>query len=155
MQKVESRNPWGIADVTELAKDAETAEKLMADLKSRADKGKAWVGSEGIAKPVGTGKEKGLEGVWVSRRGANETEQRQNQGRVEIMATERTFFAVVLDPNGSYLIEAQRDSADPQRLSGRWMSIDSNEPSSRWEGRIVDSRRIDGQTPGAAWDFRR
>jgi hypothetical protein len=155
MPKVESRNPWGIADVTELAKDAETAEKLMADLKARADRGKAWVGSEGIAKLVGTGQEKGLAGVWVSRRGAIEAEQRQNQGRVEIVATGRSFFAVVLDPNGSYLIEALRDPADPHRLSGRWSSIDSSEPSSRWEGRIVDSRRIDGQTPGAAWDFRR
>lgn len=155
MRKVKSRNPWGIADVTELAKDADTAEKLMADLKARADKGKAWVGSEGIAKPAGAGQQKGLEGVWGSRRGANEAEQRQNQGRAEIVATGRSFFAVVLDPNGSYLIEAQRDPADPHRLRGRWSSIDSNEPSSRWEGRIVDSRRIDGQTPGAAWDFRR
>jgi len=155
MRKVESRNPWGIADVTELAKDAGTAEKLIADLKARAGKGKAWIGSEGIAKPVGTGLEKGLEGVWVSRRGANEAEQLKNQGRIEIVATGRTFFAVVLDPNGGYLIEALRDPADPNRLSGRWSTIDSTKPSSRWEGRIVDSRRIDGQAPGVAWDFRR
>jgi hypothetical protein len=155
MRKVESRNPWGIADVTDLAKDAESAEKLMADLKARADKGKAWVGSEGIAKAVAEGAEKGFQGVWVSRRGANDAEQLENQGRVEILATGSTFFAVVLDPTGSYLIEAVRDPADLNRLSGRWNPIDSPEPSSRWEGRIVDSRRIDGQAPGVAWDFRR
>ena len=75
MPKVASRNPWGIADVTELAKDAATADQLISDLKAREGKGKTWIGSEGIAKPMGTGKEKGLEGVWVSRRGAKEAEQ--------------------------------------------------------------------------------
>lgn len=155
MRKVESRNPWGIADVTELAKDAGTAEKLMADLNARAGKGKAWIGIEGIAKPIGTGLEKGLEGFWVSRWGANEAEQLENQGRIEIVATGNTFFAVVMDAGGGYLIEALRDPADPNRLSGRWSKIDSTEPSSRWEGRIVNSRRIDGQAPGCAWDFRR
>lgn len=155
MRKVESRNPWGIADVPELSKDTEPAEKLIAALKARAGEAKAWSGSEGIDKPVGTEKENGLEGVWISRRGANEAEQQENQGRIEIVATETTFFAVILDTNGSYLIEALRDPADPNRLSGRWSSIDSSEPSSRWEGSIVDSRRIDGQAPGAAWDFRR
>jgi hypothetical protein len=155
MRKVESRNPWGIADVAELPKDAEPADKLIAALKARAGEAKAWVGSEGIAKPAGMGLEKGLDGVWVSRRGANDTEQLKNQGRVEIAVTEKTFFAVVLDPSGGYLVEALRDPADPSRLSGRWSGIDSSKPSSRWEGRIVDSQRIDGQAPGAAWDFRR
>jgi hypothetical protein len=49
----------------------------------------------------------------------------------------------------------RRGSADLNRLSGRWSGIDSSEPSSRWEWRIVDPRRIDGQAPDAAWDFRR
>ena len=155
MRKVESRNPWGIVDVTELAKDAGTADELIAKLKARAGQGKAWIGSEEIAKPERTGSEKRLEGVWVSRRGANEAEQLKNQGRVEIAEAGKNLFAVVLDPNGSYLIEALRDPADPNRLSGRWSHIDSTKPSSRWEGRIVDSRRIDGQAPGIAWDFRR
>jgi hypothetical protein len=155
MRGVDSRNPWGIADVTELAKDAESNEKLIADLKAREDKDKAWIGTEGIAKPVERGSDKELDGVWVSRWGANEAEQQENQGRVEIVAKGKTFFAVVMDASGGYLIEALRDPADPNRLSGRWSAIDSTEPSSRWEGRIVDSRRIDGQAPGAAWDFRR
>jgi hypothetical protein len=154
-RRVESRNPWGIADVTELAKDAGTAEELIADLRARANNGKERIGSEGIAEPVGTTLYSRLEGVWVSRRGANEAEQLKNQGRVEIAEAGKTLFAVILDPDGSYLIEALRDPADPNRLSGRWSAIDSTEPSSRWEGQIVDSRRINGQSPGVAWEFRR
>lgn len=154
-RRVESRNPWGIPDVPELAKDAGTAEKLIGELKAREGRDKAWIGIEGMAKPPGKGLEAGLEGVWVSRRGTNEADQLKNQGRSEIVATGSTFFAVVLDPSGSYLIEALRDPTDPNRLRGRWSTIDSTEPSSRWVGRIMDSRRIDGQVPGAAWDFRR
>lgn len=154
-RKVESRNPWGIADVTELAKDAGTAEELVADLEVGAGKGNERVESEGIAKPVGTRLESGLEGVWISRRGANEAEQLKNRGRVEIAEAGNALFAVVLDPNGGYLIEALRDPADPNRLSGRLSIIDSKEPSSRWEGRIVDSHRIAGRSPGVTWDFRR
>jgi hypothetical protein len=154
-RKVVSRNPWGIADVPELAKDAGTAEKLIGELKAREGRDKPWIGIEEMAKPPGKGLEAGLEGVWVSRRGANEADQMKNQGRSEIVATGQTFYAVVMDIDGSYLIEAIRDPADTNRLTGRWSPIDSTKPSSRWEGRIVDLRRIDGQVPGAAWDLRR
>lgn len=62
---------------------------------------------------------------------------------------------MVLDESGGYLIEAARDPADPIRLSGRWVSLGSPKQSSRWEGRVVDKRRIDGQSFKGVWDFRR
>jgi hypothetical protein len=79
----------------------------------------------------------------------------KKQGRAEIAETKHGVFAVVLDESGGYLIEAARDPADPIRLSGRWVSLGSPKQSSRWEGRVVDKRRIDGQSFKGVWDFRR
>jgi hypothetical protein len=53
-------------DITELPKAARPPGKLSAALRAREGQGKAWIGSGGIAKPVGKGLEKGLAGVWVS-----------------------------------------------------------------------------------------
>ena len=75
-----------------------------------------------------------LDGAWVSRRGKDEAEQLEYQGRAEIAETKHGLFAVVLDESGSYLIEAARDPAESTRLSGRWVSLGSPEESSRWGG---------------------
>lgn len=151
MKRVESRNPWGVPDVAALSKDEKPAEVLSAKLKTRPAEGNVWSGFEGNAQAPG----KGLSGIWVSRWGKTEAEQLKNQGRAEIAETEHGFFAVVMDNTGCYQIEASRDPADATRLSGRWKTLGSSETPSRWEGRVLDSRRINGQTFGGVWDFRR
>ncbi len=151
LQRVPSRNPWGLPDPPALPEGGAPAPDLVRRLKARGGAAEEWKDCEGIAQAPG----KGLSGVWVSRWGRTAAEQLKNQGRVEIAETEQAFHAVIEDGSGSYLIEAARDPADPARLSGRWSSLGSARPSSRWEGRIVNSKRIDGQTPDGAWDFRR
>jgi hypothetical protein len=151
MGRVDSRNPWGLPDAPALRKNNKASARIAAKLKARSGAVKEWTGCDGIAKLPG----EGLSGIWISRRGRAEAEQVRNQGRVEIVETNQTFFAVVMDDTGCFLIEAVRDKADSTRLSGRWYSVGSNEPSSIWEGQIVDSRRIDGQTSKGVWDFRR
>lgn len=151
LRRVKSRNPWGLPDPPALAEGQAPAPSLTLKLKARAAAAEEWKGCEGIAQAPG----KGLSGVWASRWGKTAAEQLKNQGRVEVADTEQAFHAVIEDGSGSYLIEAARDPADPARLTGRWSSIGSARPSSRWEGRVVDSKRIDGQTFDGAWDFRR
>lgn len=73
--------------------------------------------------------------------------------RLEKAAAASDFVIVHASTHGT--TENKLPRLDSNRLSGRWGAIDSTEPSSRWEGRIVDSRRIDGQAPGVAWEFRR
>ena len=155
MPRVESRNPWGLPDPSALPQDAKPAAKLIVALKDRPAAAKAWNGFEATARPPEPGKGDSVDGTWVSRRGKDEAKPLENQGRAEIAETEHGFFAVVLDESGSYLIEAARDPADPTRLSGRWVSLGSPEESSRWEGRVVNARRIDGQSFKGVWDFRR
>jgi hypothetical protein len=151
----ESRNPWSLPSPPALPKDAEPAEKLIAALKDRAAEAKAWGEIEGIAKPPEPGKEKDVAGTWASRWGEYEEELRDNQGKAEIVETKHGFFALVEDQSGRYLLEATRDPSDPARLSGRYVNLDTPDEPSRWEGRVVDARRIDGQYPGGVWDFRR
>ena len=153
MARVESRNRGPARSVGSASK-RQTAAKLVVALKDRPAAAKAWNGCEGTARPPEPGKGEGLDGTWVSRWGKDEAKQLENQGRAEI-AGRNGFFAVVVDESGSYLIEAARDPADPTRLSGRWVSLGSPEESSRWEGRVVDKRRIDGQSFKGVWDFRR
>ena len=62
---------------------------------------------------------------------------------------------MVVNGSESFLIEAARDPMDPARLSGRWIRFGSTEESSRWEGRVLNNRRIEGQTFQGLWDFRR
>ena len=155
MQKVESRNPWGLQDPAALPEDAEPAAKLIEALSTRPAKVKEWSGCEGIAKPPAPNTGKSLDGTWVSRSGENETKQMENQGRAEIAETNEGFFAIVVNASGSYMIEAARDPADTTRLSGRWIKLEAPDKPSRWEGRVIDERRIDGQSFEGAWDFRR
>jgi hypothetical protein len=151
-RRVPSRNPWGLPDPPALREGEMPASDLFRRLKARAAVAEeAWKGCEHIAAPPG----KGLAGTWASRWGKTPAEQLKNQGRAEIAETEQAFHAVIEDAGGCYLIEAARDPADPARLIGRWNSVGATRPSSRWEGRIVDSKRIDGQTSDGAWDFRR
>jgi hypothetical protein len=155
MARVESRNPWGLPDPPALPQNAQPAAELVVALKDRPTAAKARNGCEGMAKPPEPGQGDSLDGTWASRWGEDEAKQLKNQGRAEIAETKHGFFAAVLDKSGSYLIEAARDPADPTRLSGRWVSLGSPKQSSRWEGRIVDKRRIDGQSFKGVWDFRR
>jgi len=154
MEKVGSRNPWGLPDPSILPQNAEQSAKLIVELKDRAA-AKEWTGYDGIARPPELDKGNSLEGTWVSRWGKTEEKQFENQGRAEIAVTPHGFFAAVVNGSGTYLIEATRDSVDPTRLNGCWINVESPKNSSRWEGRIVDGRRIDGQTVEGAWDFRR
>ena len=155
MKRVESRNPWGLADPSELPRDTEPATELIDALMNRPVDAKEWSGCEGVATPPEPGKGTSLDGTWVSRWGKDETKQLENQGRAEIAETKQGFFAVVVNGSESFLIEAARDSADPTRLSGRWILFGSTEESSRWEGRVLNNRRIEGQTFQGLWDFRR
>ena len=150
-RRVPSRNPWGLPDPPALPKGEEPAPPLAITLKARASAPEEWKEWEGITEPPG----KGLSGAWVSRWGKTAAERLKNQGRVEIAETDQVFHAVIEDDSGYYLIEAARDPADHVRLIGRWHRVHSARPSSLWEGRVVDSKRIDGQTSDGAWDFRR
>jgi hypothetical protein len=152
LRRVPSRNPWGLPDPPPLHEGEKAASGLVRRLKARAAvAAEAWKDDEGIVTPPGTG----LAGTWMSRWGKTPAEQVQNQGRATIAETGSAFHAVIEDAGGCYLIEAARDPADPARLSGRWNHLGTNRPSSRWEGRIVDPKRIDGQTSDGPWDFRR
>lgn len=151
MQRVSSRNPWGLPDPPPLPQDAGPSAALVTAMTARKAVNKPWSGCDGIAKPA----VKGSLGVWVSRWGATPAEQLENQGRAEIAETEHGFHAVIIDSSDSYIIEAVRDPSDPTRLSGRWSQLGSPDPAERWEGRIIDPRRIDGQYSDGAWDFRR
>lgn len=155
MSRVESRNPWGLPDPSALPKDAEPAAKLIARLKDRPAALEVWEECEGVVKPPVSGRGNAIDGTWACRWGKNEEAQLENRGRAEIAETEDGFFAVVVNESGSYLIEAVRDLEDPTRLSGRWSHLESPEKPSRWEGRVVDERRIDGQAFEGALDFRR
>jgi len=145
-----SRNPFSVRDIPDF--DIEKIRAFAKDI-SLAGGGQdpnagSWAKEKEFDEKVSG---ESLTGDWSGRWNGGSAAANWVQGKAEVREKDGRIYFLFRDNTGVYLIEARNGD----RLLGRYIEIHSGRDEGPWVGRLVNSRRIDGQWAHGRWDFRR
>lgn len=147
-----SRNPFSVPDIPDF--DIEKIRAFAKDISlpggSQDPNAASWLkGMEASDEKIS---QESLAGDWHGRWNGGSAAANWVQGKAEVREKDGRIYFLFRDNTGVYLLEAQKDG---NRLLGRHIEVRSGRDEGPWVGRLVNSRRIDGQWAHGRWDFRR